>query len=76
LLGEAAMDDGERQRRRKAGLKGAQTKGRERMREAGLKASETKGEEGLRRAGLMAAWTRKNGKNDAENPYTKQNYKG
>jgi hypothetical protein len=39
------MDDDERQRRREAGLKGAQTKGKEVLREAGLKTAQTKGKE-------------------------------
>jgi hypothetical protein len=34
-------DDGRRQKRRGAGLKSAQTKGKERLREAGLKAGFT-----------------------------------
>ena len=37
------------------------------------KAVKTKGKIELERAGKMAAWTKKNGKNDAENPYSKQN---
>jgi hypothetical protein len=40
----------------------------------GRKAVATKGKIELERAGKMAAWTRMNGKNDAENPYAKQNY--
>jgi hypothetical protein len=40
----------------------------------GRKAVETKGKIELERAGKMAAWTRQNGKNDAENPYSKANY--
>jgi hypothetical protein len=44
-----------------------------RRREAAEKAIETKGPEELQRAGCMAAWTRKHGKNDAENPHSKQN---
>jgi hypothetical protein len=41
-----------------------------RRRNAGLKAAETKGLEERKREALMAAWTRKNGKNDALNPYS------
>jgi hypothetical protein len=41
---------------------------------AGRKAVETKGKIELSRAAKMAAWTKLNGKNDAENPFSKQNY--
>jgi hypothetical protein len=41
---------------------------------AGQKAAETKGRIERVREATMAAWTRKNGKNDALNPYSKQNY--
>ena len=41
---------------------------------AGQKAAETKGSIERVREAKMAAWTRKNGKNDARNPYSKQNY--
>jgi hypothetical protein len=41
---------------------------------AGLKAAATKGEEERRRAALMANWTRRHGKDDERNPYTKANY--
>jgi hypothetical protein len=47
-----------------------------RRRNAGLKAAETKGREERKREGLMAAWTRRIGKNDAANPYSKQNWRG
>jgi hypothetical protein len=47
-----------------------------RRRNAGLKAAETKGSEERKREALMAAWTRQNGKNDAVNPYSKQNWRG
>jgi hypothetical protein len=47
-----------------------------RRRNAGLKAAETKGPEERKREALMAAWTRQNGKNDAVNPYSKQNWRG
>jgi hypothetical protein len=40
----------------------------------GQKAAETKGRIERVREAKMAAWTRKNGKNDALNPYSKQNY--
>jgi hypothetical protein len=42
-------------------------------RQAGLKAAETKGPSERSRAAKMAAWTRKHGKNDAENPFSKEN---
>jgi hypothetical protein len=41
---------------------------------AGQKAAETKGVIERVREAKVAAWTRKNGKNDALNPYSKQNY--
>jgi hypothetical protein len=41
---------------------------------AGQKAAETKGRIQRVREAKMAAWTRKNGKNDAVNPYSRQNY--
>jgi hypothetical protein len=44
-------------------------------RQAGLKAAETKGPEERSREAHMAAWTRKHGKDDAKNPWSKQNYK-
>ena len=70
------MDEAERrQKRREASLKAARTKGAVGLKEAGLKAAETKGPEERRREALMAAWTRKHGKNDAENPYSKKNYR-
>jgi predicted RNase H-like HicB family nuclease len=43
-------------------------------RQAGLKAAETKGPEERTRAAFMANWTRKHGKDDAKNPYSRQNY--
>ena len=43
-------------------------------REAGLKAARTKGPEERTRAALMANWTRKHGKDDARNPYSRENY--
>jgi len=45
-------------------------------RNAALKAAETKGPEERKREARMAAWTRKNGKNDAVNPYSMQNWRG
>jgi hypothetical protein len=42
-------------------------------REAALKAVDTKGPSERSRAAKMAAWTRKHGKNDAVNPFSKQN---
>lgn len=47
---------------------------KESAKSAGYKAAETKGKIELSRAGKMAAWTRINGKNAAENPYSKENY--
>jgi hypothetical protein len=40
----------------------------------GKKAAATKGRIERVREAKMAAWTRKNGKNDALNPYSKQNW--
>lgn len=68
--------DSVREKHRQAGLKASRTKGKLREREAGLKAAETKGEEERRREALMANWTRKHGKDDKANPYSKTNYKG
>jgi predicted restriction endonuclease len=42
---------------------------------AGRKAAATKGAAELGRAALMAVWTRRNGKDDALNPYSRQNYR-
>jgi hypothetical protein len=70
------MTDSAQERRRQAGLKASATKGKTREREAGQKAVESKGEDELKRAALMAAWTRKHGKDDKVNPYSKANYKG
>jgi hypothetical protein len=39
---------------------------------AGIKAAETKGPDERKRAAKMAAWTRKHGKNDEQNPYTRR----
>jgi hypothetical protein len=64
----------QRQKHRESGLKGSRTKGKAREKEAALKSVETKGEDELKRAGLMAAWTRKHGKDDEANPYSKRNY--
>ncbi len=44
------------------------------LKTAGQKAAETKGRIERVREARMATWTRKNGKNDALNPYSKQNY--
>jgi hypothetical protein len=63
----------DKQNRRGGGLKGAVTKGPIGRRAAGIKAAETKGPEERKRAANMAAWTKKHGKNDATNPYSKQN---
>jgi hypothetical protein len=65
------MDDPERKRRR-AALKAAETKGPSGRREAALKAAETKGPSERSREAKMAAWTRKHGKNDAANPFSKR----
>ncbi len=51
-----------------------QTQKRKSARSAGQKTVATKGKLELSRAGKMAAWTKANGKNDAENPFSKQNY--
>jgi predicted RNase H-like HicB family nuclease len=45
-----------------------------RNREAGLKAARTKGPQERSREASMANWTRKHGKDDAKNPYSRQNY--
>jgi hypothetical protein len=62
--------------RRAAALKASQTKGAVARQDAALKAAETKGPDERRREALMAAWTRKHGKNDKANPYSKENYRG
>ena len=49
---------------------------RHKHRQAGLKASATKGKEEEIRAAAMRAWTIEHGKNDAANPYSRQNYAG
>ena len=41
---------------------------------AGLTAAETKGFLERTREALMAAWTRRHGKDDSRNPYSKRNY--
>src|SRR6476620_10544501 len=41
---------------------------------AGLKASATKGPEEESRAAQMAVWTAANGKDDKQNPHSRQNY--
>jgi hypothetical protein len=38
------------------------------------KAVETKGKDERSRAAHMANWTRQNGKDDAKNPYSRENY--
>ena len=43
---------------------------------AGLKAAETKGTEERSGESLMANWTRKHGKDDRKNLYSKENYTG
>ena len=48
----------------------------DKKRQAGLRASETKGKEEETRAANEAAWTKKNGKNPAANPHSRQNYAG
>jgi hypothetical protein len=47
-----------------------------RQRLAGYKAAETKGPEERSREAYMAAWTKKHGKDDAANPYSRQNWRG
>ena len=42
----------------------------------GHKAANTKGPIERKREALAAAWTKKNGKDDTKNPYSKQNYYG
>jgi hypothetical protein len=59
--------------RRQAGLKAAETKGPSRRREAALQAADRKGPSERSREAKMAAWTRKHGKNDAANPYSREN---
>jgi len=39
----------------------------------GVKSARTKGPIELRRAAQAAAWTKKHGKDDAKNPYSKRN---
>lgn len=51
-------------------------KKRHKNRQAGLKSAETKGPEERRRAALMAAWSKKHGKGNPQNPYSKSNYRG
>jgi hypothetical protein len=46
----------------------------QKRRAAGRKAIETKGQKELNRAGQMARWTKQHGKNDKENPYSRENY--
>lgn len=58
-----------------SGYKASKTKGKAVEREAARKAVETKGPAELSRAALAAAWTRKHGKNDAANPYSRVNQK-
>src|SRR5258707_818951 len=43
-------------------------------RAAALKAAETKGPEERSRTAKMAIYTMRHGKNDAQNPYSKENY--
>lgn len=43
------------------------------QRQAGLKAAETKGAEERSRAAKAAAWTRRHGKDDAANPFSREN---
>jgi hypothetical protein len=42
--------------------------------QAGIKAADTKGREERVRAAKMARYTRQHGKNDAANPYSRENY--
>jgi hypothetical protein len=64
------MDELTREDARELARKGAH----ELARRAGRKAVITKGPVECRRISLMANWTMKHGKNDAENPYSKENY--
>lgn len=45
----------------------------QKRREAARKAVLTKGKDERKRAALMAAWTKKSGKNDKQNPFSKEN---
>jgi hypothetical protein len=45
-----------------------------RQKQAAVKAADTKGQEERSRAARMASYTRKHGKNDAANPYSRENY--
>jgi hypothetical protein len=54
-------EDERRQKRREAGLKGAQTKGKERLREIALKRAQTMGKERLRQAVLKGHAKRSSG---------------
>ena len=47
----------------------------QRYQSAAEKAVETKGPEERSRASKMASWTRVHGKDDAKNPYSKENYR-
>jgi hypothetical protein len=60
-------------RRKQAGRKAVETKGRKGLRDAAMKAVETKGPSERSRISKMAWWTMKNGKNDALNPFSKKN---
>lgn len=62
--------------RRNAGFQASRTKGKAVERRAGRKASATKGKAEESRAGKMAHWTREHGKNDALNPYSRENWPG
>jgi len=51
-----------------------QAKLKQKRRAAALKAAFTKGPEERSRTAKMANYTMKHGKNDAKNPYSKENY--
>lgn len=51
-----------------------EAKRKQKAKVAAQKAAGTKGPAEHHRAAKMANWTRKHGKNDAENPYSKHNY--
>jgi hypothetical protein len=50
-----------------------QARKKHKQRQAGLKAAETKGAGERSRAAKAAAWTRRYGKNDVANPFSRQN---
>lgn len=59
-----------------AGFAASRRKGKAVERRAARRAAATKGPEERHRAALMAHWTIKYGKNDARNPYSRENWRG